>query len=315
MKTLIFFLFLLLSCTQKKCAETVSGYHSSGIPSSAVGSVCCVPFQFETTDGTVLSGHATFPKGSVKAVIYFVHGIGENQTSFDQMVQYLESRGYALITYDVRGHGNSPGQRGHIVSAQQQCEDLESLLNSTSDQFDTVPQFAYGHSFGGGVVLNYALTYSHNLDGIILSAPLLHSLVETAQWKRSMGTMLQKHWPALQLTSEIPMHHVTRDTLFNIENFKDPHNHQYVSPAFLEMFELGEWALDHAADLSTPTLIMQGTEDKITDINSTREFLWRAKGNVEMKEWEGYYHQLHDDIGKEAVFSYVDQWITKNLNR
>lgn len=313
---LLFFSFVFLfSCAQKKSVETVSGYHSSGIPSSVIGTACCVPFQFETTDGSMLSGHVTFPKGEVKAVVYCVHGIGENQTSFQHMVRYLESRGYALVTYDARGHGNSPGQRGHIVSVQQQCEDLESLLNSTYDQFDSVPRFAYGHSFGSGVLLNYALNYSHNLDGIVLSAPLFHSLVEISPWKKTMGNMLWNYWPTLQITSEIPKHHVTRDSVFNVQNYEDPAKHRYVSPAFLDMFEAGEWALDHAADLAVPTLIMQGTEDRITDISSSREFVWRAKGNVEMKEWDGYYHQLHNEIGKEAVFGYVDQWMSVNLTK
>ena len=54
--------------------------------------------------------------------------------------------------------------------------DLKALLAETRERFAGVPHILYGHSMGGGLVLNQLTSdpsTGHDLYGVITSAPLL----------------------------------------------------------------------------------------------------------------------------------------------
>jgi alpha-beta hydrolase superfamily lysophospholipase len=52
--------------------------------------------------------------GEPKAVFAVVHGYGEHSGRYLNPVNYFVPRGLAFYAYDLRGHGKSAGQRGHV---------------------------------------------------------------------------------------------------------------------------------------------------------------------------------------------------------
>ena len=65
--------------------------------------------------------------------------------------------GYAVCSYDHRGHGRSEGTRVYIDSWDQYREDLGSYLALVANQFAGLPRVLYGHSMGSLVVLDYVI--------------------------------------------------------------------------------------------------------------------------------------------------------------
>ena len=64
--------------------------------------------------------------------------------------------------------------------------------------------------------------------------------------------------------------------------------------------------------LKVPTLLMHGSDDKICSPEGSREFASKNK-NVELKIWDGGYHELHNEPFKEEVFRYIINWINKTI--
>jgi len=56
------------------------------------------------------------PVGTPKASIMLVHGHGEHIARFDHVAAALTDKGYAMLGFDLRGHGKSGGSRGHTPS-------------------------------------------------------------------------------------------------------------------------------------------------------------------------------------------------------
>ena len=85
---------------------------------------------------------------------------------------------------------------------------------------------------------------------------------------------------------------------------------------FFEIYQAGNWAIQNAEKLTIPVLVQHGTGDKITSHKASKEFADRAKKagkNVVFKEWEGLYHELHNELEKDQIFDYVLNWIEQKL--
>jgi alpha-beta hydrolase superfamily lysophospholipase len=73
-------------------------------------------FHFEGMNGISLYSQYWLPEVPPRAVIAIVHGFGEHSGRYMNIVDPMVSNQYGVYGYDLRGHGNSPGQRGHIDS-------------------------------------------------------------------------------------------------------------------------------------------------------------------------------------------------------
>src|SRR5579863_7569397 len=113
------------------------------------------------------------PEGTPRAALIIVHGFGEHGGRYMNIVGRLVPTGYAVYALDNRGHGRSPGQRGHINDWSEFRDDLGAFVALVSTEQAGHPLFLLGHSMGGLIVLEYAERHPEGLRGVIASAPLL----------------------------------------------------------------------------------------------------------------------------------------------
>jgi len=113
-----------------------------------------------TSDGTRLAvreyGNAQGP------AIVFVHGIAQSQLAFGRQVHGELARKYRLITYDLRGHGESdkPLREEAYTDGRRMSDDLQAVIAATGAQRPVL----VGWSLGGIVVAQYLSDYG---DGAI----------------------------------------------------------------------------------------------------------------------------------------------------
>ena len=75
----------------------------------------------------------------------------------------------------------------------------------------------------------------------------------------------------------------------------------------------GEWALEKSQKLKIPGLILHGDKDILTDHDASKTFA--NKSSVcKFNSFKGGYHELHNDIEKELVFSSIVDWISNIIN-
>ena len=66
--------------------------------------------------------------------------------------------------------------------------------------------------------------------------------------------------------------------------------------------------------ITLPLLILHGTADKATKPSGSRQFYERAGSDDKMlKLYEGHYHDLLADIGKQRVMADIQAWIDDHL--
>lgn len=266
-----------------------------------------------TAEGIELFEQTWVPEVKPKAVLCLIHGLGEHSSRYQHVAEFFIQKGYIFTAFDLRGHGKSQGLRGHYPSLDLVFKDVSDFLENTRKNFPNLPVFLYGHSLGGAITLNYALRYKPDLAGLIVTSPGLATGDKVAPWKLSLGKLLYSLLPTFLMPNGLDVENISRDKNV-VERYKaDPLVHDKVSARFgLDFINAGSWASEHTAELSLPLLLLYGSGDHIVSGEAIRAFAQKAKG-VTYKEWEGYFHELHNEPEKADVLGYMDQWINARL--
>jgi alpha-beta hydrolase superfamily lysophospholipase len=68
-----------------------------------------------------------------------------------------------------------------------------------------------------------------------------------------------------------------------------------------------------APGLRVPTLLMASGDDRLVDAEATREFARAAApGVVEFVWWDGFFHEMLNDVGREQVLARIVAWLERH---
>ncbi len=262
-----------------------------------------------------LNGRRWQPDGTSSAVVVLVHGLGEHMGRYEQLGNYLTGRGISLWGHDLRGHGQSQGARGH-ANYQRLLQNLDALLQRV-EQEEPRPVFLYGHSMGGNLAANYVLAYpeiARNLQGLILSSPWLRLQFKPPLWTLGLSQVLKIVYPEYTRENGLDPSWLSKDPQVCAAYRADPLVHRRISVGlYLAMRKGGEAALKNAAKISLPTLVMHGSDDRITSFDASRELVAKIP-NAQWKPWPGSRHEPHNDLERKDVLAYVADWVEKHLS-
>lgn len=269
-------------------------------------------FQLSTPDGITLQGYHSSTGSKPTAVIALVHGMGEHAMRYKHVAEYFNQLNIAMVSIDHRGHGRSTGKRGHTPSYDALMHDLEILLKKTNEEYPGVPVILYGHSMGGNLVLNFLIRKKPMVKGAIVTAPYLRLAFEPPAWKVKLGKLSAGILPSLSQPTGLDSKAISRDEEVVRMYEKDPLVHDKITSAFfVNVHFAGPYAIEHAKEIEVPVLLMHGTADRLTSVEGSKEFASRAGNNVELKIWEGLYHELHNEPEKIEVLDYEANWLKK----
>jgi len=264
-----------------------------------------------------LSGYVWEPKETPKAVINLVHGYGEHSERYDYWAMKFTEKGYLVHAIDYRGHGKSDGRRGHINQFDDFLNDIDVLVKESKKLYPNLSQFIYGQSLGGNIVTHYILTRDNNFKGAILSSPWYKLSFDPSVLMLFFARMMKKVYPKFTQNTNLDVKAFTHDKKIIDAFIADPLVHGKMSARmFYEIYSAGRRVLENADKINLPVLIQHGNNDKITSIKASKEFADKAqdlKKDVTYKEWEGMYHELHNELEKDEIFEFVYEWIMKKL--
>ena len=269
-------------------------------------------FQLATSDGLHLSGISYTPTGEMKGVVVLLHGMGEHFGRYKHVADFFSTIKYATAGMDHRGHGNSGGKKGHTSSYDQLMNDIDLLMNKTKEMFPGKPIVLYGHSMGGNLAANYAIRKKPSLKGLILTGPYFRLAFNPPAWKVKLAKISAGIIPTLTQPIGLVVEAISRDPKV-VETYKaDSLVHDKISSAFfVNVHSAGPYAIWHANELSMKTLAMHGTADRLTSSKATEEFANKNPQKVELKLWDGFYHEIHNEPEKQQVFDYIANWLSR----
>jgi len=273
--------------------------------------------KWEGHDGMTFFMQGWEPDNEPKASITLVHGLGEHSGRYAHVGKVMTDAGYALVGFDLRGHGKSGGARGHSLSLNVYMQDMREFFALTAQRYPELPHFLYGHSFGGLLSLSYAIQYSAGLKGVMVTGAALRSSLQEQKVKIVVAKLLGAFLPAVTVQSGLDPTTISRDRKVVDAYVNDSLVHDSTSLGFgksaLSAIDL---CFARAGEFTIPLLIMHGTGDKLTYPSGSEDFarlVSEAGNDVTLKLWDGLYHELHNEPEKTEVFIFMTEWLDKHL--
>ncbi len=273
-------------------------------------------YESSWTDGQGLKFYSKGwePDTAPKAVVALVHGHGEHIGRFGHVGEAFTKAGYAVMGFDLRGHGRSGGPRGHTPSIEALMQDIDLFLEQVRERYPRLPVFLYGHSIGGALVLNYGLRRKPDVKGVVATSPALHTEPEKHPEKVMMAKVLGSLLPTVAIPSGLKTSMLSRDPQVEQAYLKDPLVHDHISLAFGKvMMDSNRWALQHASEFALPLLLVHGTDDQIAFPSSSQEFAAALGNKATLVLWKGLYHETHNELNKAKVLQTTIQWMDEHL--
>jgi alpha-beta hydrolase superfamily lysophospholipase len=270
-------------------------------------------FSLISADGTALHASWWAPAGPAKATVVKIHGLGEHSGRHDHVAQQLVDSGYAVEMIDLRGHGRSPGGRGH-TPFDPTMDDIAAALADAEERVPDVPRFLYGHSLGGLLALTYVLRRTPDLHGVVVTSAGLRSPVLEQRLKITAAKLLGQLLPSVSIPSGLDDSGLSRDPAVLEAYRDDPLVHDKASLALGRDGALGaEQAMARAHEVDVPLLMIHGSADPVTYAAGTEEFAAKVSGDVTVHIYDGLLHETHNEPEKHEVLADIVSWLDAHL--
>ena len=266
---------------------------------------------FQVSDGTRLHYQVSRPEGKAKRLVMLVHGFADHSDRYSFLVPHLVARGAVVYAYDQRGNGRSEGKRGHVMQYQRLVDDLDAFIKLATGTETGLRRVLYAHSTGAIAALTYLYDNATAVDAVVLSAPCLILTFDAPGWKTTVGKALSSVVPGFTMQAGFDPGAVSRDEQVVAANKSDRLVTQKMTARFYTETYLKAMpaALARIEQLTTPYLVLQGTDDKLVSPRVADEFESRAAAHGVVKRYQGGYHESHNDVHREEVFADVDAWL------
>ncbi len=254
------------------------------------------------------------PPAAAKGTVWLVHGIGEHSGRYDTSARVLASRGFVVHAHDQRGHGLSPGPRGHVRRWAEYGDDLRALLERHADP--ALPLFLFGHSMGGLVVLDLVLRDPGRVRAAVVSAPAVDPAAAHKPLLVWSARLLSLVLPRLRLPLGLDLDSLSRDSAARAAYERDPLVHARTTARWgAEVLSAIQWLHAHRDRLRTPLLLVQGAEDRINSPAGTHRFAAGLPAALaELRELPGVRHELHTDPEVAPLFTAMGAWLERRLD-
>lgn len=214
----------------------------------------------------------------VRAVLVFLHGAGEHSGHYAYLAPVCLQHQMVYVTPDLRGFGQSGGQRGHIQRFEQYLHDLHFLIQRMHQRFPDQPLFLAGHSLGALIVIRYVQQYDVPIRGCIVSAPAFGVPFRFSALLIKLLEVTALFSPAFSINAAWLAKYVKLSWLRHV--FPDPERLRrdplttchYTAGWLKELLHNGAAALTNALHFSVPTLYIYFEQDPIVNVTFIRQF-------------------------------------------
>ena len=250
---------------------------------------------------------------AARSVIVVCHGVNSHSGQYLWTGEQLTARGFAVFALDLRGRGRSEGVRFYVDDVADYVSDVAATVALAKSRHPGLPVFLLGHSAGGVVSSTYVLDNPAAVAGFICESFAFQVPAPGFALAAIKGlSHIAPHLPVLKLKNE----DFSRDPKAVEALNNDPLTAHEVQPAMTvaALVRADERLREEFPRITMPLLIMHGTEDRATVCRGS-EFFHETAGSADktLKLYEGHYHDLLNDVGKEAVLADIVEWIEARI--
>jgi acylglycerol lipase len=271
--------------------------------------------KFKGYKGLSLYYQCWLPDKSPKAVLLVAHGLAEHSGRYKNLVSYFVPKGYAVYTFDYRGHGKSEGLRSYVDRFSDYLADIKIFFDKVRKEQRRAKIFLVGHSMGGTLAVPYAIEHQQELAGVITSAPSLVASSTVSPALIAIAGVVSALVPKVGVTV-LDASTISRDKAVVDAYVNDPLVFRGKIPARTgaELAKMWKTLPEEMPKIKLPILIMQGTADRLSDPASSK-LLYKRVGSKDktLKLYKGFYHEIFNEPQHKQVMADMAAWLKEHL--
>ncbi len=273
---------------------------------------------FTSRDGLKLFYRLWLSSNVAPPFFLILHGFGEHSARYVSFVEQIMDFPFTFATFDLRGHGESSGEMVYVERFEDYLSDIDSLLTHLNEHhaIRTEQIFLFGHSMGGEIGTYYSITKPERVASLILSSPS----IEIECWLPFVGELimlLAQFFPHQVINNPVAPIFLSHDKNEVARYKSDPLIRRKITLKLVsEMIRAGKLILKRASESTLPVYVLASGNDRIVKKKTAREFVDKISSKEkEWMEFDGFYHEIFNEEGKEKVYKALRNVLETALRR
>ncbi|QYE34591.1 lysophospholipase [Polymorphobacter sp. PAMC 29334] len=271
------------------------------------------PQKFLSRDGGRIAFRRWQPAAAARGIVIIVPGFNSHSAYYEWVAEQLNHDALLVFAIDLRGRGQSDGERFTVASFAEYVGDVDQLIALAKTQEPGLPLFLLGHSAGGVVAALYASERQDELQGLICESFAYELPAPDFALSIIKGlSHVAPHAHVLKLKNA----DFSRDPAAVAAMDADPLIANEAQPAetLAALVRADDQLRQSFGRIVLPLLILHGVEDKAAKPSGSQYFFDAAGATDKtLKLYPGRYHDLLNDIGRDEVIGDISNWLDLHL--
>lgn len=270
---------------------------------------------FNTIDGSqIFYRHwpsLTDPAGRAVVLLHRGH---EHSGRLQFLADELSLPECSVFAWDARGHGRSPGCRGHAPSFGTLVKDLDTfarhIVNHHGIAMENIA--VIGQSVGGVLAAAWVHDYAPKIRALVLATPAFRIKLYIPFARPALRCVFSI-FPRLTVQSYVKARFLTHDEKRAHDYESDPLITRAISVrVLLDVYYTAERLLADAAAIHAPTQVLISGSDVVVHKKPQRDFFKRLGSPVkERHELPGFYHDTLGEKNRHVAISKARDFILR----
>ncbi len=273
---------------------------------------------FESWDGTELFYRAWRPEVASDRALIFLHRGHEHSGRIAQQVEEFGMTDIGAFCWDMRGHGHSPGPRGHTDSFYDHVRDLDAFVRYISAQYNIPVEnmVLVANSVGAVTASAWVHDFAPRIRAMVLAAPAFRIRLYVPLAIPGLR-LLQKIKAGANISSYVKSKMLTHDPV-QAQSYDDD---DLITPnigvnVLLGLHDLSTRIIADAGAITVPTLVLSAGSDWVVENSAQRTFYEGLSSTVkEMEVYPDFFHAIFYEKDREQAIAKSREFIREAFER
>jgi alpha-beta hydrolase superfamily lysophospholipase/SAM-dependent methyltransferase len=229
-----------------------------------------------------------------KRALFVFHGGHEHSGRMIELAERIAWPGLAVFSWDARGHGRSPGRRGHAEHFHELVADADAIIRATCKRHGIALEDAavLGHSMGSVVAATWLHDYAPPIRAAVFGSPAFDVKLYVPFADAGLR-LLERIAPDARVRSYVTPSMLTSDPDEIRAREADPLIHPHVSVRVLtSLRSTAKRVIDGAPSVKVPILVLSAGRDRVVHRRAHERYVDRL--GTDYKSHRVYWDLRHE---------------------
>ena len=276
----------------------------------------CTEHHFATHDGEQLCYRHWPATGTRRGAIMLLHRGHEHSGRVAHIVDELELSDFDFFAWDARGHGKSPGARGHSPSVGTSVRDVQTFADHIRDQHGVATHelVVLGQSVGAVLAAAWVHDYAPPVRAMVLASPAF-SIKLYVPFARPGLALMHKLRGNFFVNSYVKSKLLTHDRARQASYDSDPLIARAISVnMLLGLHDAARRIVDDAQAITAPTQMLISGADWVVHHGPQHRFFAKLGAPIKEKHvLDGFFHDTLGERDRAQAMTHIRRFVLERF--